>query len=645
VTGSGRTGRAERVRAIVPEPLAWRDGHPFSARYGDIYASDAGALAQARHVFLAGNDLPRRWHGADQFVVVEVGFGLGISFLATWAAWRADPQRCRRLHVVGIELHPVAAEDLRAALPPELAELGAALAARWPLPLSGLHRLEFDAGAVTLTLAFGDAAHLLPQLALGADAFYLDGFAPHCNPAPWQAATLKSLARLARPAATAATWCVAGEVRAALTQAGFEVERVAGFGSKRHMLVARFAPRWAVRRHAPPQPYAGDRRAIVIGAGLAGAAAAHALARRGWQVRVLERESAAARATSALPAGLLHPQVTPDDSLLARLSRAGYLCSQRWLGHPFAAHGARRLGVLQLAADAADVAAQARACTDLRLPAAYAAAVDAAAAATVAGVATGRGGLWFADGAAIDVAALTRALLESDPARITLRAGVDVERLARVDGRWIAYWRGGASEAAAVVLANAFDAPRLAPLPCAALRPVRGRLTLLDDPLPSLRCALAGDGYLVPGSDTQPAVVGATYELALPGTPGFDADPARAHEGNLARLQRLLGRALPVRVHGLFDGLRCVSPDRLPLAGALPAALEWVGPGSQLADLPRTPGLACLLALGSRGLTLAPLLAELVAAQLEGEPLPVERDLAAAVDPARFALQRLRRGR
>jgi tRNA 5-methylaminomethyl-2-thiouridine biosynthesis bifunctional protein len=639
--------RAQRVRAIVSEPLAVRDGQPFSARYDDVYASGDGALAQARHVFLGGNDLPQRWQGQAQFVVLEVGFGLGINFLATWQAWRNDPQRCARLHVVSIELHAVAAGDLRATVPAELASLGDALATRWPLALSGLHRLEFDGGAVTLTLAFGDAAHLVPQLVLGADAIYLDAFAPSRNPAPWQAATLKALARMARPGATAASWCVAGEVRAALTQAGFDVQRVPGFGAKRQMLVARFAPRWTVRRHAPPLPYQGERRALVVGAGLAGAAAAYAFARRGWQVEVLEQRAAPALATSALPAGLLHPQVTPDDSVLARLSRAGFLCTLDWLARlDLASSSARALGVLQLAADDEEAAAMRRAVADLALPITYAHDVDAGDASSLAGLPVTRGGLWFPRGHAIDAGALTRALLAAGGERVRLRTATHVQRLARVGGGWEVHWDSGHAHAPVVVLANALDVPRLAGVHHARLRLVRGRLSLLEAaPLQPLRCALAGDGYLVPGEDGGAAAVGSTYEIELPGSPGFDDDPQRAHEGNLARLQRLLAVPPQVEVRGLFDGLRCVSEDRLPLAGAVPADLQVVGPGPQLADVPRLPGLACLTALGSRGLTLAPLMAELVAAQLEGEPSPLERDLVAAVDPARFALQRLRRGR
>ena len=59
--------------------------------------------------------------------------------------------------------------------------------------------------------------------------------------------------------------------------------------------------------------------------------------------------------------------------------------------------------------------------------------------------------------------------------------------------------------------------------------------------------------------------------------------------------------------------------------------------------LPREPGLFVLTALGARGLTLAPLLGQLVAAQAVGAPWPVEQDLADAVDPARWWVRAARR--
>ncbi|MDA1117986.1 MAG: tRNA (5-methylaminomethyl-2-thiouridine)(34)-methyltransferase MnmD, partial [Proteobacteria bacterium] len=197
---------------LLPARLAFAaDGTPYSAAYGDVYHSADGGAAQARHVFLGGNGLPARWAGARRFTILETGFGLGLSFLATWQAWREDPARPARLHFVSVEQHPFSAQDLAVLHAPhaEFAPLAEALRSAWPMLLPGMHRLEFEEGRVVLTLAFGDAQQLLPQLRLAADAIYLDGFAPARNPDMWSSALLKAVARLAAPGATAATWSVA----------------------------------------------------------------------------------------------------------------------------------------------------------------------------------------------------------------------------------------------------------------------------------------------------------------------------------------------------------------------------------------------------------------------------------------------------
>jgi tRNA 5-methylaminomethyl-2-thiouridine biosynthesis bifunctional protein len=641
---------------LSPARLSWRDGVPFSEDYGDVYASRDGALGQARHVFLGGNDLPARWRGRGQFVILETGFGLGINFLATLQAWRCDPARPRRLHVVSIELHPVGADALAQAAPAELQPLARDLVACWPPPLPGLHRIEFDAGAVLLTLALGDARDLLPQLALGADAIYLDGFAPERNPVMWEPPLLKAVARVARPGATLATYTAARTVRDALAAAGFAVELRPGYGRKRHMLAARFAPRWQVRRREPAAAHEGERHAVVVGAGLAGAHAADALARRGWQVTVLDRAGDAAAGASALPWGLLHPQLSADDNLAARLSRSGFLLALQRLA-ALAPAGDDRLwrstGVAQLATTDAEAAAWQALARQTRWPAAYAAFASADDLAARLRLTPRRGGWWFAQGAVVGSVAWCRRLL-GQPG-ITLTARAEVQRIARTDcdAAWQALDADGRVLASAptLVIAGALDAPRLLGPDWLPVQAVRGRISYVDAPaLRRLAAGLTGDGYLVHAPDGSIGV-GASYELTLPGTtaPG-ELAAERVHEGNLARLARLLAAPVAAQVAGVFDGLRCVAPDRLPYAGAMPdaAACERGADalrGAHLADLPRRDGLYCSFALGSRGLVLAALLGELVAAQIEGEPWPIERPLAAAVDPARRLLAALRAGR
>ena len=230
---------------LKPAPLILdSNGTPVSAIYGDIYHSAAGGCAQARHVFLAGNELPGRWQERDSFVILETGFGLGLNFLATWRAWQEDPLRCRELQFISLEKHPLSADDLvRAhAVWPDFVRCSEELGRCWPPLLRGEHRLEFEGGRVLLRLILGDALEELPKLDASVDAFYLDGFSPAKNPELWSSELCSSLARLAAPGATLATWSVAGSVRRALTAACFSVRRCPGFAGKRQMLIGRFCP-------------------------------------------------------------------------------------------------------------------------------------------------------------------------------------------------------------------------------------------------------------------------------------------------------------------------------------------------------------------------------------------------------------------
>ena len=222
-------------------------GIPFSAQFDDIYHSDGGAIGQIEHVFLAGNGLPQRWQGRERFGILETGFGLGLNFLQTWACWRQDALRCAQLHFISVEKYPFSASDLQQLHRawPQFAEQSTALIAAWPALQTGQHHLYLDGGAVQLTLLLGDALEQLPQLnaaQYSANAIYLDGFAPSKNPAMWSAPLFQQLARLAAPDCTLATWSAAGNVRQGLAAAGFSVQKVAGFASKRHMLIGQRAP-------------------------------------------------------------------------------------------------------------------------------------------------------------------------------------------------------------------------------------------------------------------------------------------------------------------------------------------------------------------------------------------------------------------
>ena len=223
--------------------LQWREGQPWSERFGDRYFSSASGLDETRHVFLQGNRLAERFaalRGGELLHIGETGFGTGLNFLCTWALFAELAPPGAGLVFHSLERWPLAPAELQAALSlwPALCPRAAALCARWAPPAPGRHRWDF--GAVQLQLDIDDVESALSRWpASGIDAWFLDGFAPAKNPGMWSDAVLAQVARASAPGATLATYTSAGWVRRGLQAAGFAVQRVPGHGLKRQMMVGR----------------------------------------------------------------------------------------------------------------------------------------------------------------------------------------------------------------------------------------------------------------------------------------------------------------------------------------------------------------------------------------------------------------------
>jgi tRNA 5-methylaminomethyl-2-thiouridine biosynthesis bifunctional protein len=640
-----------KTAPVMPATLSF-DAHgvPHAAAFDDVYHARAGALAQARHVFLGGNGLPQRWRGARRFTVLETGFGLGNNFLATWDAWRADAQRCERLHYIGIEKHPLTHADLsRVHVDSPLRALADALVAQWPLPTPNLQRLAFDNGRVQLLLACFDVRDVLPELVAEVDAFYLDGFAPAKNPAMWEPRVLKALGRLAAPGASAATWSVAREVRNGLAQAGFMVEKAPGFENKREMSVARYAPRFTPRRAPARRHGHPPEHVAIVGAGLAGCALAWALAEQGIAGTLLERHAQPAGETSGNAAGVFHGIVTPHDGPHARFSRAAALQAERLLRHAVQHGGVTGEveGLLRLSAhdDAGPLHAL---LGPLGLPGGYVHAVAAHEASELAGLPLHRAALFYPGGGWVEPSALARHFIAQAGSAVRWHGGSEVASLRRDGDAWqLLDARGVAIERTdCVVLANHADALRLLDAPDWPLQRVRGQTSgvPLDAPgLAAPRRPLAGFGYVTP----------ATHGRVWCGATSDAGDASRElrredHARNLEQLSRLLGQSVAVSPDALTGrvGWRLVADDRLPLIGGVPDAAALAAPGLRLDQprfVPRMPGLFVFTALASRGITWATLGAQTLAALISGAPCPLESSLLDAVDAARFASRAARR--
>lgn len=652
----------------MSEPIDWLpDGTPYSPRFGDRYHSENGGLDQARRVFLHGCGLPEAWAGQSQWRILETGFGFGLNFLVTWAAWRADPERPTLLHFVSTEAWPVSAADLLRAtsVHPELAPLAEALHQQWWGLLPGVHRLRFDEGRVLLTLYVGDTQAMLRQQNLTVDSVYLDGFSPQRNPESWDLHTMKAVARCCRRGTRLATWTIARAVRDALTQCGFEVTRVPGVPPKRDNLHATFNPRWEPRTSrqaeaAPPPSPPGP--CVVIGGGIAGAATAASLARRGWQVTVLDQALEPAAGASALPAGVFAPHVSPDDSVLSRLSRSGIrttLEQARWLlneGVDWA-----HCGVLEHRTDGSPGLSP----DWTQGPGAAWSEPAPSAALTAAQLPPDATACWHHQAGWVRPARLARALL-GQPG-IQWRGNCAVAQLRRVEApstahgpattTWQALDAQGQVLAEAPTVVIAAGAGSLALLNHRwPLQPVRGQVSWgvhadAATPLGSLIPFPAnGNGNLVPrfplgdqADGDHGWVMGSTFERDVQSLPPSATDIHAAHATNWAKLQGLLPGIAP-QLEPLFAqalnapalqpaageppalrtwaAVRCTAPDRLPIVGPVDAA--------------QLPGLWTSTAMGARGLTLALLCGELLAARLQGEPLLLDARLAKALGTERL---------
>ena len=604
---------------------------------------------------LGASGLPGRWRGRERFVILAAGSIGARAFLAAWKLWREDPNRCERLHVIALGSRWPTAADLAAmALGDAADEWLRQWPAAWPPLTANLHRLAFEGGRVQLLLNAADASTGLRAIVASVDSFLVAEVGEARCVLSETPRAAKALARLAAPSATVAACRLDAAAWKGLQAAGFRVgarSSSAAGGITFACHEPHFAPKRPIGRHAASPP--ADKRVLIIGAGLAGCAAAWALAEQGWHSTVLERHSSIAAEASGNPAGLFHGIVNGQDGTHARFNRAAALEAQRAVATALADHrlrGAVR-GLLQLV-DAAQTVPEMRSLLErLHLPSSYVRATDVDEASAVAGLSLTRPAWFYPGGGWVEPRGLVRSFLERAGSAVDVRCGVEVVAL-RCDGsRWHVLAADGRvlDTAYTVVFANAGDALRLSGGAWPVER-VRGQLSMLsaaeaaDIALPDV--PIAGSGYLLPEVGGQ-LVFGAT-------TASGDDDPTvrlHDHEQNLAQLARLApsvaaGVAIdPARLQGR-TGWRWTSRDRLPLIGPVPrtgGALSIATDSAVRLDqprfIPRETGLFMFTALGSRGITWCALGAQVLASSITGAPSPVEASLLDAVDPARFIVR------
>ncbi len=582
-------------------------------------------------------DHGEHWKHKSCWRVLDTDFSDGLAFFSMWHQWSVDADRPRVLNYVGLGHTLVAPADLIAqyAHQPELLPLVQELAAQWFGLVPGFHRFMLAQGQVILTLCLGETVELLRQQQFQADAVVLSS-QPNMGLGdfePWTSWSVKALARCCRRGTTlqfkTAALPDSENFFAQLRQSGFDCAN------------AKYDPPWPLKntRQTDLRAALSIQRCAVIGAGLAGASVAAALARRGWQVHVLDQGEQPATGASGLPVGLIAPHVSSDDCVLSKLSRSGVRLmlqtARQYLieGLHWGADGVleRQIGGTpqlpvhwsdrgrEWSRPALEVSVQKSGCG---------------------------GGLWHPAGAWIKPAEWVHAALGQ--AGVTFHRRAHVCSMHHKDGVWHLLDSVGNALGIAerVVLANACGAQELLRAlarqqprwvkPLEHLPSTHGMRGLLSwaqhthtgESAPSFPdFPVNGFGSLIsqiPISGGMGWFTGSSYQ---PENRAERSDQDN-HVINYEHLQQLL----PTLANELrptfasdalqaWKGVRCVSSDRMPLVGALDSGVD--------------PSLWICAGLGSRGLSFSILCAELLAARMGAEPLPIEAHLAKALDALR----------
>lgn len=655
----------------LEEPkIVWGENNtPISIDYDDVYFNPVDGFKEAHHVFVQKNDLLTRFESSTDFTIAETGFGTGLNFLVTLELWLANNPN-GRLHYIAFEKYPPLPETILQALVafPSLKRFTDALLAVYPDRIAGWHQVSLFDQRVQLTLWFGDAIAGLTELnprQTQINAWFLDGFTPSKNPEMWQPALYQNMARLSNEATTFATFTSASEVRQELAKMGFEVRKYDGFRYKKEMCAGRLQQKRPFHSKTPwfdlPKKQLKVESAIVVGAGLSGAAVAYALARNGIKVTVLESESDVAQQASSNLAGAIHPLVTADWNIRSRLYYQGFQTTLKWLSEWVRCGEVvgDLNGLVQLAVDPVHHERCETAHQRFNLPDTFMQLLNAQDASSLAGTATPFSAAFFPGGGWIEPSSVVRKCLSHSNISVkcqktVLEVNALVDTIKGSTQVQLMTDCGEMMQADVVILASGItDVKTTGVLP--EIKPLKGQTSYIskDNVGFSLNKTVTHKGYTVSLKDG--VLTGATFMAQ-------DMLKTKAREARVENLT-MLSEAFSdveitcpnVRNHLEQDNVafRPTVSDHLPVVGAVPDA-QWI----EQAYLSQShthvvyrypaqkyvPGLYISNGHGARGLMSVFLAAEMLEAEILDLEQKVPESHRSAMHPAKYMIRKWRKG-
>lgn len=648
---------------INPAKIKWlASGMPFSEDYTDRYFSENNPIEESTHVFLQGNNLASRWASLKNkdFIIAELGFGFGLNFILSVKLWQRTATPQKRLHYIAFEGTPPtpAHFDRLYRKFPSLSKISTKLQDRLPTLSFGCHRIEFDK-TITLDLHYGDISKTLKLLhrdKRAVDAWFLDGFSPSVNSALWNDSICELIGFYSSKKSTLSSYSAAGHFRRSLQKNGFITKRETGFGIKRHMTIASY--REISREHPnvikekpKPQKVIG-----IIGAGLAGCSAAYSLAKRGFEVKIFDSNHEMTGRASSIPLLTLRPRLFQSESPIAEYFLHSFLFTAAQFKHlsKTADIGWENTGVIQL-----EGALNKRSSVDFRkFSSMYSDDVlkffGSEQSEALASIKLAEPGIIFADGGIINPQKLCSSYLNFS--QISAHLNTKVIGLKRIKKKWtlLSENNEAISEVDAVVLTNSFCLNEFTQAKQVPLIKTLGTVnwfssTKLSAPLKSVVC---GKRTIFPLNQNERTnhLVAATYN-----TGEEESSISRATQENYNGAAQIFyhNNILKNNSHAHRSGIRCTTPDRNPIIGKLSnnkIAAKELSYLSKNAQKPLSiskdcywPDLYVSAAHGSNGAATCPFSAEIVASMISEEPLPINKNILASIEPLRFLIRELKR--
>ncbi|MGY4676020.1 bifunctional tRNA (5-methylaminomethyl-2-thiouridine)(34)-methyltransferase MnmD/FAD-dependent 5-carboxymethylaminomethyl-2-thiouridine(34) oxidoreductase MnmC [Ursidibacter arcticus] len=648
---------------------------PVSEQFDDIYFSTQDGLAESYYVFQEGNQLWQKWqdHTRSAFIIAETGFGTGLNFLAVAEKFQQFQQTypnspLKRLYFISFEKFPLTASQLASIhqLYPQFAKLSQQLTAYWQPRQVGCQRYHFE--QVYLDIWFGEMAENLEQLGDSynglVDCWFLDGFSPDKNPEMWNTGLYQAMFRLTQNGGSFATFTASSAVRKGLQAVGFDVKKRKGFGKKREML-------WGEKPQESlaailQYPYFYPNHSVdcddiaIIGGGVASLFLAYSLLEKGKKVTLYCQDEQVAQNASGNQQGAIYPQLSDDDERNVRfyvhsfdyaLQRLKQLTQAVEFEHQFT-------GVALYAYNektAQKLTKMAEQDWDHSLYQLY----DAKQLSEKIGLSVQNGGAFIALGGWLSPIQLVQngiAYLQTKGLKLVLNH--QVTELTWQQNAWQCQQDGEVFRHSVVVLANGHQLKAFKQTDGIPLYPVRGQVSQVPTnvALNALKCVVCYDGYITPVSASQTHCIGASHLRD-------NADMAFSlaeHQQNIAKLQQNLTACdWTLNIDSTANkgkvGIRSAFRDRVPMVGSVPHFAEQKRQFQNLYNQLRRKepieqaknhtNLYLIAGLGSRGLTTAPLLGELLASQICQEPLPISQDILHALSPNRSWIRQLLKGR